>query len=361
MELGEKSPFFPSTLGPFSETAGRSFLHSPAWRRVRLVTGQRSLRVDPGRGRPAAQMSRTRAWIVKQRRGWDGRRGRAGSRPGRCRGRAAARRPAPQARRGAARAWPCRADAVHQRLAVLLAEPLQLGPRRAKQPVGRRTRSGQPRALGPQVDLDPGRQPCSRGCSTSSHASSRRASSSAISSAMISRNSSAASSKPSRASLAERLQPAGPAVQVSQLDRPAQQVEHQRHLGVGPGAVRPAVVGGRQAVAQAAPSGRSASRSRPRCAGAERQRPRDHRPAAGPAPRRRSAGPAPSWRTAAFMRASCWMIRMDSTSTPPGAQGHLADQLALDRVPGPEILGELGLAAVDFRRARPAAGRSPCR
>ncbi|MFO0889166.1 MAG: hypothetical protein U0790_08505 [Isosphaeraceae bacterium] len=41
------------------------------------------------------------------------------------------------------------------------------------------------------------------------------------------------------------------------------------------------------------------------------------------------------------------MTRSDS-SWLRQAQGHLADQLALDRVAGPEVAGEAGLAALHF-------------
>ena len=132
---------------------------------------------------------------------------------------------------------------------------------------------------------------------------------------MISRNSATASSEPDRASARSDSSRPGRVVQVAQLRRPAEQVQGQRQVGVGPGAARPALLGGRQAVAQQPPAA-----DQPVAAGRAAPEPGDGglgvvaQPAAELRPPR-AARPAPSWRTG---RRSCGRrartIRIASTS-----------------------------------------------
>ena len=192
-------------------------------------------------------------------------------------------------------------------------------------------------------------QSCNCGFSTASHTSSSRCSSLAISSVTICRNSATASSEPDWA-CAERLQPAWPVVQVAQLRRPAEQVQGQRQVGVGPGAARPTLVGGGKGVAQERPAAdqpgaadRAALEPRDDGLGIVGQPPAELR-------RRDLLILVPVGEPGGIHPGIVLEDPHSELVAPPGAQRHLADQLALDLVSRLEVAGEAGLAALDLRR-----------
>ena len=135
---------------------------------------------------------------------------------------------------------------------------------------------------------------------------------------------------------------------MAQPRRQAEQVQRQGQVGVGPGAARPALVGGGQAVAQQRPAA-----GQPPAAGRGAAEP-DDGPlgVVGQAPAEPGGGEPlvldPVGEPGG-VHAGVVLIDADRQDVaPPGAQGHLADQVALDGVAGPEVAGEGGLAAVDL-------------
>ena len=133
---------------------------------------------------------------------------------------------------------------------------------------------------------------------------------------------------------------------MAQLRRPAQQVDGQRQVGVGPGAARPTFVGARQPMAQERPPA-----DQPLAAGRAAPQPDDGglgivAQSAAELGRRELLILLPVGEPGGVHPGIVLDDPLDEHFAPPGPQGHLADQLALDRVLRPELAGELGLAAV---------------
>ena len=342
--------FWPTgSLQDVAEHGGSSSFRGSARRRVRLVLGRRAGAVSGPRRAADPEVEHRRRRIAEERRprdlghGAHRRRGR-----GRCRGGGGRGRPG---WRGMARGRARVPNAMDQGLAALLPQPLQLGPGRAEQPIGRRLVAAQPRPLGPQVDVH-SRAPVlqlrlldrlPRLVIAALPARRSRP-----------RRSPAIRSRP-RPSPTGRLRGATPA------GRP-------RHPGGAAPAGRPSRfrASARSASVQVQPGPPSSAVERPLPRSVQR-----------PISQSQPAEVRRSWATIALgivgqppaqLRRRELLVLLPvgepggvhagvvlddplaELLAPPRAQGHLADQLAFDRVAGPEVAGESGLAAIDLRR-----------
>ena len=194
----------------------------------------------------------------------------------------------------------------------------------------------------------PGRPPSSRPTALDFHRYiSSRSSSSATSSAIISRSSATAPSEPDRAPARSDSRQVRPIIQVAQPRRQAEQVQPapgRRRSRCSPG--RPPRC--RQAVAQQRPAA-----GQPPAAGRGAAEPDDGPLGVVVQPPAQPGGGEPlvldPVGEVGGVHAGVMLVDADRQHlAPPGAQGHLADQVALDGVAGPEVAGEGGLAAVDL-------------